>query len=1788
MWNFVTVEAVDKLLVKVICTKEHIARTITKQLNIILGESNYQYNKSWFDSIRYAAHIRGERGHFIEAEELKAIDVKKAGLPTKIVIIEGDDITNIKDIEGWRQECFLYYHCRSLIEFYDEITHIDKQDSIKIDDKRIEIKGKKTILLDAIKEELWISLNALNIKKEYLKISEQKPSRVKDGKVFMEFSRQLLQSVRENLLRLSIGREISIPIGYQGHSFYLAFIKITDQSMLLRIDNVGDGCEYHLSQQGILDDDEKKIPPYVLAICSLINSTNDSDITTNDSDIIIYLSNLFEAKFIVEKDKQIAFNNIYDLDEDGSRKVLFPDKNAGYFKSAPWLDKQVEENCVFINYAIGMNYRLLNRGDISANLIFDLFCSKELQFSISVEPKPASEEVIDYFPEIQEKRREHERKLPSPPSVQQAIETNINDLLLKIAKQKHEQQQNITIPAMVSNNIEKHYADSVSYRDCDGQVLLNLIKQENLLLYGESGIGKSRLCYDLLLNIIDRNRIPVFIENKKNFYQNECNLLESDLGIWQYIGQYLCKFYPEEIKEANVTPKSLSSFLQNNAKNITCIIDGFCFSEDQYDLLKNAIIMELNVQSASTPQFIISSHDKVAAFGASRRFQVRRVLGFSESAIKLFLRNSELSLMAQESLIAIDKNIMKVPQSLKLVCDIIKGQYKGKKFLTDSRYHLYNIILDNKIRSVYRYKEKLEYEKDKKNLDSFIQKMNCSDNSAIIIDNEQDIIHADILKDAGVLVREDEENTYSFSQDNDAIRYYLSSYAEIKKINDKVNHSVSAYDEVYKKLTDYPPVVIIFVVQYFLEKNSNTLVEKNEKKFIFGLLEYLLELDHNMQDVIFQCFEKSDVLEIDKNLFPTTLNEKLNTYFTQNLIHYNDLQELHQCVSKMLDNSGMLNYLKNQKEILKSFLHILNKEIKSIRYIANGKAFIFIFNNLREIIRTNSSEYYYSLFTNAISTYHYAGYYDEAYKVFNQFKQDLLQKSTGFDLCRAYYVVSAAARAVYNFDEAINYLKKSFLEAKNQNSFSQYGVVLCNVGLQKLSFYYALKNSPKIDKEHLSTILLDAIADLYESLHWLDLKSDSVYLLRISTKILDVVILLTYYQVSIPASRLALYKKVAYSLIELSSESEKSPEWNEYKKTIDQFPNLTLDIHLVRIKEIIINAIGNDGLSEEELNQVESYLKDIDSIQQNNNSLVFDDIIKVYKEIFADLKAGNIKPSEAVNKYIALPMTGFTNFPSDKEKNFYEKVKKIYENFTNTFFQPIISDECCKKLVDGSLATLEKFAMATGQSSTIYDVLTIKKLLVAKTPEGNTLLHFAAAHGDIAMLKILFINCKMHFSMLNKNGFSPIHVAAVCRQQRAIEFIITHSVLSIFSVDNWGYSPVHVASYMEYPEIIGVLLFQCRAKPYINILQIKDGEGFSSLNYAKDIGFLNSYRAMLGIAHDHFDQKNIYLSWWDQVLKAKTNQLQYKIKQLDSKLFDVNSRGETLLHIAAAVGNKELVGQLLKFQETKHIDFDYVKLWPPYFRAAIKGHKAIIELFVQHNVAINEPHEMWTILHEAVICDDPVKRQETVRYLLDYDKGHGNIMLNAREENGMTALHIASLKRHNDTVELLKSYHVDENITDNYGMQRYSENNINIVQKLVLPEDPFFTGDLLSSILASLRTAIDKCLTDDVKGKSSLLANKSENYYVNALHFFLLEIDETCILIDYLSGRKNEDIKNESLLENENFFSSFDAAKEQSLNWLRQHMDMPSAPIELILSRLNSGKFFIFALDYNKNGVNEY
>ncbi|MFN7097759.1 MAG: hypothetical protein ACK4PR_09415, partial [Gammaproteobacteria bacterium] len=816
------------------------------------------------------------------------------------------------------------------------------------------------------------------------------------------------------------------------------------------------------------------------------------------------------------------------------------------------------------------------------DVILNLFCTEELKFSILPAIKP--EKNIDYFARGQEQRRENEKQSMTTGVVAKTPDNrNVRSLFYNIAMLKYNRQEHPVIPLLVSFDRSEN---EDSQFEGNGQDLLREIGQFHLLLLGKSGIGKSVLCHDLLMSIIHLGKNPIYLENKMGFYQDHTDLLQSGNDIWVYINAYICNHYQREMHEAKVTSETLLNFLRDNKSQMICIFDGFSFkkksnesNELQHELLKQAIIEQVHIDSGAA-QFIISSQDMVTGFDEIGSFQIRELLGFSDCAINLFLQNSGLSSIARESLDIIPKSITRIPQNLQSICKYLKEQ-KNKKSIFESKYGLYSVIIKTKIASVCQSRQSSKdcgcLKECSEGLYQFIQEDidydQSSTNLVVVRDPNNLSNQAEMLKDAGIFVKKDEDSLYAFS--HDIIRFFLQSCSIINVIKRNANLKQpdnEVYTRVKNKLLSltFPPAVLIFTIQHFLEEKPRdetflTEVEQRKKNFIFEVIEALSAAEKI--DLIFQCLERSDVLDINKDFFSKNLFNKLDSYISQKFVQYNDLETFQQCISGMLYENGMLNYLKARKKLLNSFLNILQIGLKSIRYIANGKAFMFIFNNLRENIKKDYAKNYSLFFIDAIATHHYAGYYQEAFELLKEFEQDILQhgntsprfflsaKDRASDICRQYYVLSAAARTVYDFDKSIYYLKEAFFHAKQLNmthDYTTYGVVIYNIGLQKLAFYCALKNSPNSDKVDFINILLDAISDLYEALHRLDLKKDSVYLLRVSVNILDIANLLGYYDKNDTlASRLVLYKKVANSLIGFS-QNEEPIEWDGYKKTVKQ------------------------------------------------------------------------------------------------------------------------------------------------------------------------------------------------------------------------------------------------------------------------------------------------------------------------------------------------------------------------------------------------------------------------------------------------------------------------------------------------------------------------------------------------------------------------------------------------------------------------------------------------------------
>ncbi|KAI3688006.1 hypothetical protein L1987_81712 [Smallanthus sonchifolius] len=291
--------------------------------------------------------------------------------------------------------------------------------------------------------------------------------------------------------------------------------------------------------------------------------------------------------------------------------------------------------------------------------------------------------------------------------------------------------------------------------------------------------------------------------------------------------------------------------------------------------------------------------------------------------------------------------------------------------------------------------------------------------------------------------------------------------------------------------------------------------------------------------------------------------------------------------------------------------------------------------------------------------------------------------------------------------------------------------------------------------------------------------------------------------------------------------------------------------------------------------------------------------------------------------------------------------------------------------------------------------------------ESQTLLHLAVGLGRADLVQVLLefkpdVNAR---STRTRLGSTPLEAAVTSGESLIVEILLANQA-NIDRLDPSTWGPIHLAAGGGHVDILRLLLVKG-----VNVDAVtKDGN--TALHLAVEERRRDCARLLL------------------------TSGAQFDICN--------SSAGETPLHIAAALGDENMVKLLIQMGANKNIQnrdrktaydvavehghtrlFDALGLADTLSVAATKGDIRTIKRLLEDGVTINglDQHG-WTVLHRASFKG----RADIVQILVN--KG---IDIDARDEDGYTALHCAVESGHTDVIELLVKKGADVDARTNKG-----------------------------------------------------------------------------------------------------------------------------------------------------------
>jgi ankyrin repeat protein len=309
---------------------------------------------------------------------------------------------------------------------------------------------------------------------------------------------------------------------------------------------------------------------------------------------------------------------------------------------------------------------------------------------------------------------------------------------------------------------------------------------------------------------------------------------------------------------------------------------------------------------------------------------------------------------------------------------------------------------------------------------------------------------------------------------------------------------------------------------------------------------------------------------------------------------------------------------------------------------------------------------------------------------------------------------------------------------------------------------------------------------------------------------------------------------------------------------------------------------------------------------------------------------------------------------------------------------------------------------------------------------GDTLLHLAALHGHLQIVKYLIVNGYYQSECRNRYKNTPLHRAAREGQFSVVKFLIEEQNCDRMCICNWGRTPLHIACKHSKLEVVKYLTNLEKID-----LNAKDRRHNSTpLDLAAKDGSVDVVKYMIDNT-GCYDPANYIGINTPLHLAAYKGNLPVVQCLVGSRRFDVNVNGaqnRTPLHSACHGGQLKVVKFLMETEKVNQSVYDYEQGLTPLDVAAEYGTLALVQYMVEkRNWQLQFSSEnRYTQLHHAAYGG----KQEIVEYFIK-TKGYEP---HCKGFKGRTPLHSACAGGKNGIVKyLISKFGVDPSCQDDDG-----------------------------------------------------------------------------------------------------------------------------------------------------------
>ncbi|XP_042501843.1 protein ACCELERATED CELL DEATH 6-like [Macadamia integrifolia] len=317
-----------------------------------------------------------------------------------------------------------------------------------------------------------------------------------------------------------------------------------------------------------------------------------------------------------------------------------------------------------------------------------------------------------------------------------------------------------------------------------------------------------------------------------------------------------------------------------------------------------------------------------------------------------------------------------------------------------------------------------------------------------------------------------------------------------------------------------------------------------------------------------------------------------------------------------------------------------------------------------------------------------------------------------------------------------------------------------------------------------------------------------------------------------------------------------------------------------------------------------------------------------------------------------------------------------------------------------------------------------RELHLQLNPQKNTVAHIAARLGHHSIFELLSNQCPSLLWKPNANGETSLHLAAWAGQLGIVNFLLDSNLGDVERGDGGaqqlqylrkknlkGNTALHEALKNDQEEVARVLV---TADPHISYWVNNDGKSPAYL--AAEAGHLQLLEHMLGLLDDSHDLR----PWKGStplhaaIIKRDREVVGLVLRFKPELVLATDAKGRNPLHYAASIGYFDGIIELFKVDTLPAYQADSGGLYPIHL-AAISGHIKVIQLLLE---GCPDSWKLldkvsWNILHIAA----GIGKENVVKYILKTPALE--MLINERDYNGDTPLHLAAMGRHSKVVCVL-------------------------------------------------------------------------------------------------------------------------------------------------------------------------